>query len=125
MKYIVHEPLTGQYLSDWSPNARLLFTSFFFWNLGTRLQKSVAGLLRSLLHQIAEQWECMVDLSSDESNDSGTLELLRTWTDQRLLSTLKRFLDQKPTTVVFCTFIDGLDEIAEDEDQDLGNHSLH
>ncbi|KAL8637496.1 MAG: hypothetical protein Q9228_005239 [Teloschistes exilis] len=85
--------------------------------LKTTDQKSVAGLLRSLLYQIAAQWEGMVDLSSDDSDDPGTLELLRTWTDQRLLSTLKRFLDQKPTTVVFCTFIDGLDEIAEDEDQ--------
>ncbi|KAI4195786.1 MAG: hypothetical protein LQ350_006980 [Teloschistes chrysophthalmus] len=117
MKYIVHEPQTKQYLRDWAPNARLIIASFFFWNLGTRLQNSAAGLLRSLLYQIAAQWEGMVDLSKDNSDDPESLDLLRTWTDQGLLSTFKRFLDQKPTTVVFCSFIDGLDEIADDEDQ--------
>ncbi|KAL8660686.1 MAG: hypothetical protein Q9202_006300 [Teloschistes flavicans] len=117
MKYIVHEPQTKQYLEDWALNARPIIASFFFWNLGTRLQKTTAGLLRSLLYQIAAQWEDIIDLSGDHLEDPGTLDMLRTWTDRRLLSTLKFFLDQKPATVMFCAFIDGLDEIAEDEDQ--------
>ncbi|KAI4250905.1 MAG: hypothetical protein LQ352_005181 [Teloschistes flavicans] len=117
MKYIVHEPQTKQYLEDWALNARPIIASFFFWNLGTRLQKTTAGLLRSLLYQIAAQWEGIIDVSRDHLEDPGTLDLLRTWTDRRLLSTLKFFLDQKPATVMFCAFIDGLDEIAEDEDQ--------
>ncbi|KAL9585244.1 MAG: hypothetical protein Q9212_001636 [Teloschistes hypoglaucus] len=117
MKYIVHEPQTKQQLSDWAPDSRLIIASFFFWNLGTRLQNSAAGLLRTLLYQIAAQCEDMIEISSDHSDDPGTPDLLRTWTDQRLFSTLKRYLYQKPTAVVFCAFIDGLDEIAEGQDQ--------
>lgn len=55
----------------------------------------------------------MVDLMD---GNSGSLLPMATWTDQRLLSLLQRFLDKKPSEVSLCAFVDGLDEFVGDED---------
>ncbi|KAL8647788.1 MAG: hypothetical protein Q9210_005353 [Variospora velana] len=126
MKYIVKEGVTKQLLDRWKQGSSLLIVSFFFWNAGTALQKSYTGFLRSLLYQIARQWPEMVDLIDENSGkrmcDLGVARSplpMATWTDHRLLSLLKRFLDKKPSEVSLCAFVDGLDEFVGDEDSIL------
>ncbi|KAL8838532.1 MAG: hypothetical protein Q9170_002112 [Blastenia crenularia] len=121
MKYIVGEDLTSQLLAGWSKGTKLLTISFFFWNTGSTLQKSCTGLLRSLLYQIAIQWPELIDSIEEQfSHARGEVEVskryLGTWTDQRLLSTIRKFFDKKPTSVSLCAFVDGLDEFVGDED---------
>lgn len=123
MKYIVNEPWTAQYLSEWERDSELIVISFFFWKLGTELQKGATGLLRSLLFQIAKQWPNLMNLvlkaygrSRGRSDAPARLDLLPTWTTQRLLAILEDFVNKKPTTVSLCAFIDGLDEFDGDED---------
>ncbi|KAI4146918.1 MAG: hypothetical protein L6R39_003290 [Caloplaca ligustica] len=123
MKYIVNEDRTSQLLSDWEKGTNLMVVSFFFWSTGTTLQRSCAGLLRSLLYQIAEQWPGLVKLLAAQSDKASgkthvpiSLNLLPAWTDQRLFSLLKEFLARKPTSVSVCAFIDGLDEFVGDEE---------
>ncbi|KAL8718409.1 MAG: hypothetical protein Q9225_004452 [Loekoesia sp. 1 TL-2023] len=121
MKYIVNEDLTMQLLDNWKRDKDLLTISFFFWNTGTVLQKSAAGLLRSLLYQIAKKWPELVNLTKMHPGKSIreieiSTPLFAAWTDRRLLSVLKTFLDQKPASVSLCAFIDGLDEFVGDED---------
>ncbi|KAI4274218.1 MAG: hypothetical protein LQ337_004097 [Flavoplaca oasis] len=122
MKYIVHEDLTSQLLANWERGTDLLVVTFFFWHTGLPIQKSLEGLLRSLLYQIAHQWPGLVGfldarkgMRSDETEVSTTLRLQK-WTEQRLMSLLKRFLEKKPGSVTICAFIDGLDEFIGDED---------
>lgn len=55
MRYICENRLTQNYLSIWAEGSKLYTAKFFFWNLGTRLQKSQIGLLRSLLYEILIQ----------------------------------------------------------------------
>lgn len=123
MKYIVSEELTSKLLDNWRKDNEMLKISFFFWNAGTSLQKSVTGLLRSLLYQVAIHWPDLVKLAGSASGNatgavtiSKTLHHLAEWTDQRLLSALRRFLDQKPTSLSICAFVDGLDEFVGDEE---------
>ncbi|KAL8731258.1 MAG: hypothetical protein Q9181_004345, partial [Wetmoreana brouardii] len=123
MKYIIDEPRTGEYLSEWEPDSELIVISFFFWNPGTELQKSATGLLRSLLYQTVTQLPDMLDSilkdygrSRGQSDGQAHLGLLPTWTDRKLLSILQRFVNQKPNAVSLCAFIDGLDEFVGDED---------
>ena len=52
MKYIHGDPRTEEALSKWSCGSELLVGSFFFWYAGSSLQKSQAGLIRSLLFDI-------------------------------------------------------------------------
>ncbi|KAL8877749.1 MAG: hypothetical protein Q9198_004291 [Flavoplaca austrocitrina] len=122
MKYIVNEDLTSQLLSNWERGTDLLVITFFFWHTGLPIQKSLEGLLRSLLYQIGDQWPGLVGfldarkgMGSGETEVSTTLRLPR-WTEQRLMSLLKRFLEQKPGSITVCAFIDGLDEFIGDEE---------
>lgn len=53
MKHIYDATLTKKFLLDWSCDASksavpCCVASFFFWNSGTDMQKSIQGLLRSL-----------------------------------------------------------------------------
>ncbi|KAL8968187.1 MAG: hypothetical protein Q9197_005016 [Variospora fuerteventurae] len=122
MKYIVREDSTSQLLANWERGTDLLVLKFFFWHTGSTLQRSLEGLLMSLLHQIADQWPGLVGfLDARKGKGSGETEEPRTlrlpkWTEQRLLSLLKRFLEQKPGSITVCAFIDGLDEFIGDED---------
>lgn len=121
MKYIVDADLTPQLLSNWKKDTDLLVVSFFFWEAGTAQQKSCTGLLRSLLFRIATHWPELVDLmGAQHGNRKGGVEawknLLPAWTDERLLFILTKFLDQKPTSVSLCAFVDGLDEFVGEEE---------
>ncbi|KAL8915858.1 MAG: hypothetical protein Q9208_008820 [Pyrenodesmia sp. 3 TL-2023] len=123
MKYIVDEPRTAQYLSEWEWDTDLVVVSFFSKNLGTELQKSAVGLLRSLIWQITRHWPDMIELvlrsygnATRRSQGPLTLTLLPTWTEKRLLRILEDFINEKPATLTLCAFIDGLDEFTGDEE---------
>ena len=95
----------------------------FFWNPGGTLQKSIQGLLRSLLFQILDQQPETISimmsrkLNSEETrSDSFSSMQIHVWTEERLLSVLKHFLNHKPSSISILFFIDGLDEYVGDED---------
>lgn len=52
MHYICAHKRKDELLKEWSAQRQLLTPTFFFWNAGVRQQKSVDGLLRSLIYQI-------------------------------------------------------------------------
>ncbi|KAL8733504.1 MAG: hypothetical protein Q9166_002131 [cf. Caloplaca sp. 2 TL-2023] len=71
---------------------------------------------------IAPQWPALLTLAEAQHEDArGDVEVskkfLLEWTDQRLFCLLTIFLDQKPTFLSLCPFVDGLDEFVGDEDQ--------
>jgi hypothetical protein len=55
MKYIYDNQKTREHLSIWARGFPLCVVDFFFWNSGTSLQKSQAGLLRSILYHALRQ----------------------------------------------------------------------
>ncbi|KAL9640120.1 MAG: hypothetical protein Q9204_000837 [Flavoplaca sp. TL-2023a] len=123
MRYIVDEPRTAEYLSEWEPNKDLIIATFFFKNLGSELQKSTTGLLRSLIWQLVRHWPEMIHLVLKRYKDATgqtqvlpPLTMLPTWTEKRLLQIVKDFANEKPATVTLCVFIDGLDEYVGDQD---------
>lgn len=52
MKYLEDHTQTIQALQEWAAPKHLAFASFYFWNAGTQMQKSLRGLLQSLLYHI-------------------------------------------------------------------------
>ena len=116
MKYLLEEQQTSRALATWAGNNKLVVASFFFWNLGSKLQKSQIGLLRSLLYEILEACpeltaHILPDLyraavaGSDQVKDITLSELKRAF---RSLSAQRDF------PVRICLFIDGIDEYEED-----------
>jgi hypothetical protein len=56
MKFVQAHKTTRTLLERWADSKKLAVSHFFFWNLGTPLQKTHTGLLRALLHGILEQY---------------------------------------------------------------------
>jgi hypothetical protein len=115
MKFICSHYKTREYLeATWSGMKKLVIADFFFWNAGTKLQKSQEGLLRSLLFKVLQACPELISsvrqkrhifLGHDiETND---------WSLVELLFICRELMSQVESTK-FCFFIDGLDEYEGD-----------
>jgi hypothetical protein len=107
MSYIESDSRTREYLHQWSRDRTMVIVNFFFWRPGSEHQKSVTGLLRSLLHQLLRRRLPMID---DICAQDATL-VYSNWTSARLISTFRKALTlyQDGNHCVFL-LIDGLDE---------------
>lgn len=116
MKYLYQDERTAAHLSRWSDGRRLIMPGFFFWYLGTTLQKSQAGLFRALLYSILREWpplilEIMPELCVPYAREGffsqgePSIEILWNWFQK---------LQEVRSRVSICIFIDGLDEYVGD-----------
>jgi hypothetical protein len=60
MKYIANHYKTSSLLKQWAGSSKLCTGAFFFWNSGSKLQRSQAGLFRSLLYEILAQHQELI-----------------------------------------------------------------
>jgi hypothetical protein len=104
MSLIHDDPRTKEALSDstWDGGKRLHIFAFYFWRPGSALQKSIAGLLRSLLYQLIQRKPEVADLVV-------AARLALDWTMRSLLSALQDSLDAYQGDRIFL-MVDGLDE---------------
>ena len=120
MSYIVDDERTRAALRAWcGHNSTLLTPSFFFWSAGSSLQKSVQGLLRSLIYQLLKAnqklQEDLMDQLSPDSQLSGN-EIV--WTERRLVSLLDKVIEASLARGIhICLFMDGLDEYEGEKDR--------
>ncbi|KAI0152770.1 hypothetical protein GGR57DRAFT_469050 [Xylariaceae sp. FL1272] len=114
MKYICKQPKTDRYLKEWAGASTLVTSKFFFWNSGTKLQKSQEGLLTSLLCRIFQQHPCLIThLSPQQVNLVNDAMESKTWDIDDLSNILHDLLRETPE-IRYCFFIDGLDEFEGD-----------
>lgn len=111
MSYLTGHKRTVKALETWANGSDLLIPSFFFWNLGTALQKSSQGLLRSLLYQIVDHPK-----SEFLPMAKSQMRTMHAWTERALLSEVNDYLKRKPASLSLCFFIDGLDEFVGEQD---------
>ncbi|KAL9619549.1 MAG: hypothetical protein Q9160_005825 [Pyrenula sp. 1 TL-2023] len=106
------------HLSPWAESRPLIKARCFFWNPGNQLQKSLAGLLRSLLFQLLEQ------LPSEISkvvpfhrwrNARSVKSSIGEWATSELLNTIREFVSLHCGNVFI--LIDGLDEFDGTDEQ--------
>ena len=108
MSYICQDARTSAALAKWG-GIGVITPQFFFWNPGSHLQKSIEGLLRSLIYQILRERPDLAPLVAS----GGQSE---TWTDRRLYTSFRRITqDSSLYRLKLCLFIDGLDEFAGDQ----------
>jgi hypothetical protein len=123
MKYIYKDERTHSALHSWA-NGRQLFTaSHYFWYLGSQVEKSYSGLLRSILYKIL--YSCP-DLVESVCQDRWRNELkgrdtsVLSWNVDELQACLdalvSRDLEHEGRKICFCFFIDGLDEYDGDRE---------
>ncbi|KAF2233098.1 hypothetical protein EV356DRAFT_214958 [Viridothelium virens] len=115
MKFVHDHKRTEDALKVWSANCQLLIASHFFWSAGIELQKSQAGLLRSILTEIVLKFPALVPAAFPET----CRQLLHhgfvdapNFTNSDLRMALRRVLTVGNTWLRVCLFIDGADEFA-------------
>ncbi|OQE22821.1 hypothetical protein PENFLA_c012G09388 [Penicillium flavigenum] len=117
MKWLLHEDRTTQLLESWAGSKVLLKAQYFFWSSGTSEQKTLSGLLRSLLYDLLRQWPDPIFEISASKWRSYDLELAHfpSWSCSDLVNALRVFLQSLAENAKVCLFIDGLDELAGDD----------
>ena len=119
MSYICEDQRTEASLKTWAGAHELLIVPFFFWKAGNdRMQKTSAGLIRSLLHQILEKLPALILSLTEIHNEPRGFQTggqgfpsIPAWTEKQLLMNFQRLLSELSSTHHLCFFIDGLDEI--------------
>lgn len=126
MNFIHRDNRTSTLLRTWAGGKKVLTPGFFFWNAGTTLERSLQGLLRSLLYQILQDVPTLTPISVDpfsfESKSALTAEndgfqdreQFAAWTERRLRTTFRSVMRRAKGSCHICVFIDGLDEISGD-----------
>lgn len=110
MKHVTRQANLATLLRPWARGQKIVICRFFFWNSGSKLQKSQEGLLRTIFYQILHSCpELILELFPERCNGNRM-----DWTLMDLLQLLKRFVAMNFTRESFCIFIDGLDECGED-----------
>lgn len=112
MKFLCDHVRTQEALSLWAYPWKCIISSHFFWSVGTPMQKSQEGLLRSLLYDIFKQSPMVVEevcpdrwAAAHQGRRDNEL-----WTLSELRKAIKRLAACRNLGIKFCFFIDGLDE---------------
>jgi hypothetical protein len=120
MKYIATNPQLQTHLKAWSGDRRLLICSVYFWNPGLSDQKSQAGLLSTILHQLLSQrpelcrrvaWRHYQYI---QLTGPDRLSIRLHWTFEQLRDSVLQFLSLIEGTDRLALFVDGLDEYEGD-----------
>lgn len=115
MKYIVSHPQTKAGLRKWAGQHKLLSPHFFFWNVGTQLQKSHTGMLRSLLHSVLAQYHDLIPAVFPTLYvDKMPINDDEPPTYMGLKSAFERLKVRSASFLRICIFIDGVDEFEGD-----------
>jgi hypothetical protein len=108
MKYLEQHRNTKQYLQEWSGGARLVKASHYFWISGTPMQKSLSGLLQSLLFDVLNACPELVPILCPDKwkSTSGTTA----WSNAELRQAFTVLKGLDYTSSRFYFHVDGLDE---------------
>jgi hypothetical protein len=121
MKYLADHKKTHQILRHWAGDAKLVIGKHFFWNAGSKIQKSHLGLVQGLLYQLLRQCPELIPFASFRrwEADESSAVYMESWTRAELAASLKSIIARGRLEARFCFFIDGLDEYA---DEAAGEH---
>lgn len=116
MSCVCQHPRIQQCLEIWSVGTTLVTPKFFFWNPGSAMQKSLQGLLQSLVYQIlVDNPDSITLITNLEDPSRDAFAPVHPWTERRLMRTLLELIRHMPKRRYICFFIDGLDESSGDQ----------
>ncbi|OCL03823.1 hypothetical protein AOQ84DRAFT_368031 [Glonium stellatum] len=116
-KFICDHYRTKEELNKWAGEKKLVTAKYFFWNAGTKLQKSQEGLLQSLLFEILRKCPELIPTACCKWLESRPYQNEPDfWTRENLLHTFSQLMEQTDISARFC-FIDGLDEYDGNHDE--------
>ncbi|KLP01954.1 Uncharacterized protein Y057_7798 [Fusarium fujikuroi] len=111
IKFIGQQEQTNKLLQRWNPDATIL--SYFFWKIGSEEQKSLKGLWCSLLHQRLEDQQQLIPSILQNFNILSRHSQHHDWAMKDLQIVWNYLADVDIRHL--CIFIDGLDEIRNED----------
>lgn len=116
MKYLHRQDMLKELLQIWAGQRQLVMATFFFWHAGQPLQKSLAGVLRALLHQILVARPDLTPVLFPHLSRKLLRDRSETFhfTTRELEQSLILFVEQIPPNLSLFLFIDGVDEYTGD-----------
>jgi hypothetical protein len=117
MKYVHADKRTREALRTWAGERKLVTASFFFWNIGSALQKSHKGLLRSLLFDVLEQQPYLIPSALPGLCRAALADPTAPLSEPSFAELNKAFLSllkEQSDLLRICFFIDTIDEYEGD-----------
>jgi len=116
MKYLYAHDDNIKHLCAWSNGMPVVRAHFYFWNPGQRMQKTLEGLLQTLLYHILQAYPDLVPalFPGRWRNRSNDVSLAACWTLDELQKALAIFASQYSRNTKFYFHIDGMDEYEGD-----------
>lgn len=112
LKFIADHEITRKCLQQWAGSRKLLIATHYFTIYGTPIQRSLEGLLRSLLQDIFRgQPNLIPQLLPSRWHLKSEQPI---WTMRELQDVVQLVADETNAPVNTCIFIDGLDEYMGD-----------
>ena len=102
-----------QHMLPWAKDTAVIRASYFFWNAGNKLQKSITGLLRTLLTQLFEQTPDLIPRVVQPRKWQTALltsNHVIDWTDSELQDCLREYILYASKSRNILILVDGLDE---------------
>ncbi|KAH7078695.1 hypothetical protein BKA63DRAFT_409559 [Paraphoma chrysanthemicola] len=114
MKYLFDHSETIRRLQVWAGDSPLVRVSFYFWISGHQMQKSMEGLLRTILYHILQACPNLIPLLCSPRWSTSTRASEKpptaSWTLTELQNAFAIFKEQHTVATRFYFHIDGLDE---------------
>jgi hypothetical protein len=115
MKFVVEHPKTKLALATWAGHSKLMTLEFFFWNLGTRLQKNITGMLRSLLRGVLSQYPGLIPaVFPNIYKNVAAFDLSEEPSYTEVKKAFELLREKSSKFLKICIFIDGIDELDGD-----------
>jgi hypothetical protein len=121
MKYLLSRSSGADKLWTCSDTREVIFVGHFCWVAGSTSQRSLQGLLQSVLYQVLQADLALVPVACSSQWSSGSSPTQ--WHEKDLWSCL--FAAVQASDKRFCFFIDGLDELQPERDHVLLSKALN
>ncbi|KAF7558259.1 hypothetical protein G7Z17_g179 [Cylindrodendrum hubeiense] len=120
MKYIFQNPQLEANLKDYTGDIPLIMGGFFFWNPGSKEEKSQEGLVRTILHQCLSASHDLIPVVAPRRwalyNLLGSDTVAPEWKWPELKESFEALCSYHGKDFQLVFFIDGLDEFGEEGD---------
>lgn len=120
MKFIGGNPTTQGALSAWAGSRQLIFGQFYFWAAGTEAQRTLPGMLRSLLFQVLIQRPSLIEhvfprqlrqMQASRLQSDPSVERYQDFGNKQIQEAFDLLLNKTDNSDHrICFLIDGLDE---------------
>ncbi|KAG4428637.1 hypothetical protein IFR05_015881 [Cadophora sp. M221] len=119
MKYVSGEKRTEELLQLWAGPQENVKASHFFWAAGTPMQRSLAGLLQSLLSDLLRSCPKLAEVAISKGRLDAPVHNRAPWTISELRQCFSKIKTQTQVALRVCFFVDGLDEYEGDHEEVL------